>query len=1168
MAHGYEKQDWVDGVDGGTPVSAERLNHIEEGIFEADGIPGPDGEKGDQGPKGDQGIPGVKGDEGERGSDGIQGEVGPPGDSDIVGPEGPEGPKGDAGQDGADGQEGPRGEDGLDGTPGTAGQDGAPGTPGTNGEDGTPGLPGTNGEDGAPGTNGEDGTPGAPGTNGEDGLPGTPGTPGTKGDQGIQGEQGPRGHDGTNGLDGTGIGILGHFDYVGPPGFLPSDGEDPGTYRFYKLDGSSVATRAGEIVTNNSDPNLVSFISIADKDLYNVSTFPLPSAGDVLGLNVLTSGGAATSHLFRYQVVSGSSISALTVQMVGESEGYDFVINEPMALYAAAPVNIGDVWLDSNLDGWVWTGTNWENVGKIQGEQGEQGPEGIQGPEGPPGDAEDLDGYALLDGSNQPFTGNVHLSGETRLDVGEGGANIMSYNNYLRFAPDSDVTDNKASGFNFTNYGGSYSLLSLEYSTPRKEAKFASTLLLSAGRANFTGDVNIGETVNAATTADISGEDGVGTQEVKALTSYPATITAEGAANFTGVVDAAGFAIKGTTVHATNALRLPGITGNYASAPYTAAMGIAGDIDVRWFGSLDDWTPAVISGLVARYAPNQVTWALVLMASGLLRLYFSDDGAPSQAATSTLAVPATDGESIGVRATLDVDNGTGGKVVTFYTSTDNGATWDTLGDAVPTAGTVSLFPSTAPLEIGSVGNGTTWPEAGTVQRVEVRDGINGTIVANPDFAGDPTNGDSAGNIWEVHGSESSYVYTPPSLHGYAKLDGSNQPFTGDVTADGRGTFNGVVASAGYDINAEHAAGDTNTRYGVGALNPSATGHSNAAIGYDVLKSLTAGGGHTGVGLESLSAVTNENGNTGLGRYSGKLTTGSSGIFLGDFSGAHSTAPSLELFINSRDRVDREGDVTKSIVYGQQTNDGTNQKLTFNADVMANGSLNIGEAVGAATTMDVPDEDGAGTQEVRALTYPATITADGHGAFASVTATLGAPGVAGAPVVLGAYNTQQRDANGQAVFELGYAPGLAVNSRIMAGFNPHGSNGSSLTLQTSPHDTNDDYSTILHGDKYGHVGVGTTSPQATLHAIAVDASTVGLLIQGVEAQTADLFKAVTWDTGAVLASITAEGRGTFASVTIPNQSEPPTPTGGGTMFVQDGALKFIGSAGTITTIGQA
>ena len=37
-------------------------------------------------------------------------------------------------------------------------------------------------------------------------------------------------------------------------------------------------------------------------------------------------------------------------------------------------------------------------------------------------------------------------------------------------------------------------------------------------------------------------------------------------------------------------------------------------------------------------------------------------------------------------------------------------------------------------------------------------------------------------------------------------------------------------------------------------------------------------------------------------------------------------------------------------------------------------------------MDVPDEDGAGTQEVRAVTYPATITAGGHGTFNGVTVT--------------------------------------------------------------------------------------------------------------------------------------------------------------------------------------
>lgn len=36
----------------------------------------------------------------------------------------------------------------------------------------------------------------------------------------------------------------------------------------------------------------------------------------------------------------------------------------------------------------------------------------------------------------------------------------------------------------------------------------------------------------------------------------------------------------------------------------------------------------------------------------------------------------------------------------------------------------------------------------------------------------------------------------------------------------------------------------------------------------------------------------------------------------------------------------------------------------------------------------------------------------------------------------------------------------------------------------------------------------------------------------------------------------------------NSATPETPTGGGTLFVQDGALKFIGSSGTVTTIASA
>lgn len=53
------------------------------------------------------------------------------------------------------------------------------------------------------------------------------------------------------------------------------------------------------------------------------------------------------------------------------------------------------------------------------------------------------------------------------------------------------------------------------------------------------------------------------------------------------------------------------------------------------------------------------------------------------------------------------------------------------------------------------------------------------------------------------------------------------------------------------------------------------------------------------------------------------------------------------------------------------------------------------------------------------------------------------------------------------------------------------------------------------------------------------------------------------TGLVWQAIPDAFTGYFA-----NSATPETPTGGGTLFVQDGALKFIGSSGTMTTIASA
>lgn len=84
----YTPYNWKDGQAGGTPITAERLNHIEQGIADVELTPGPEGPQGPQGP------------EGPEGPEGPQGLQGP------EGPEGPEGPQGPAGADGAPGADG------------------------------------------------------------------------------------------------------------------------------------------------------------------------------------------------------------------------------------------------------------------------------------------------------------------------------------------------------------------------------------------------------------------------------------------------------------------------------------------------------------------------------------------------------------------------------------------------------------------------------------------------------------------------------------------------------------------------------------------------------------------------------------------------------------------------------------------------------------------------------------------------------------------------------------------------------------------------------------------------------------------------------------------------------------------------------------------------------
>lgn len=225
----------------------------------------------------------------------------------------------------------------------------------------------------------------------------------------------------------------------------------------------------------------------------------------------------------------------------------------------------------------------------------------------------------------------------------------------------------------------------------------------------------------------------------------------------------------------TQALVLPGGSPGRASAPDASALDITGDLDVRAYVALTDWTPAATTTIAAKYlgTGSQRSWRFNVTTGGNLQLTTSATGVATQTNTSASTVPVADGEGIWVRATLDVDNGGGGRVYTYYTSTD-GVTWTQLGAPAIIAGTTSIFSSTARLEVGASDDGTAQRLTGLVAALEVRNGIGGTVVANPDFSAQDTGAtsftDSVGNVWTVASPAaigsvqlaSSFTVTPPT----------------------------------------------------------------------------------------------------------------------------------------------------------------------------------------------------------------------------------------------------------------------------------------------------------------------------------------------------------------------------------------------------------------------
>lgn len=217
--------------------------------------------------------------------------------------------------------------------------------------------------------------------------------------------------------------------------------------------------------------------------------------------------------------------------------------------------------------------------------------------------------------------------------------------------------------------------------------------------------------------------------------------------------------------------------GDRAGTPHSASHDVSGDLDLRL-----DWAPdplgedeALGDLLVVHYGEDgDRDFVLLRTWEGELLFVWYPDGTT---ATQTLALSpnlglnANPSKRRAVRVTLTLDyQGTGRYRVDWYTAPTIDGPWLHVGHEDGDTTTV-LHGSTEPLMVGAASDGDALFPGHTTGRgkfytMELRDGIDGTLVASPDWrtytgVGD-TITDAQGNVWSVAGESARLVHETTS----------------------------------------------------------------------------------------------------------------------------------------------------------------------------------------------------------------------------------------------------------------------------------------------------------------------------------------------------------------------------------------------------------------------
>ncbi|WP_158885089.1 hypothetical protein [Amycolatopsis anabasis] len=195
-------------------------------------------------------------------------------------------------------------------------------------------------------------------------------------------------------------------------------------------------------------------------------------------------------------------------------------------------------------------------------------------------------------------------------------------------------------------------------------------------------------------------------------------------------------------------LTVPGVGA--ATTPDTVASSVTGDLDIRVEATLDTWAGVVLASKWDPVTPA-LSWFLGTSTDEAVTFGWSPDGTTGYVFPFP-PLPRTRRRAL--RVTLDVDNGRGGFVLTLYTADSISGPWTVAGDPFVAPITTKVFASAVPLRVGPLPDVES-PVLDEIAAVQVRRGIDGPLVAAPDFTraqpGDSTLTDSTGRVWTLTG---------------------------------------------------------------------------------------------------------------------------------------------------------------------------------------------------------------------------------------------------------------------------------------------------------------------------------------------------------------------------------------------------------------------------------